>query len=183
MSDAGAAQQPADIAATDGDDVAVTVLPHESFESFYARELRPVVRLGLALTGSALVAEDLAQDAFFDAYRRWSTIATYDNPGAWVRRAVANRAVSFHRRATTELAAALRLRRRERDDPGPTSGNEQLWVEVRTLPRRQAQVVVLHYVEQLTTAEIARVLGISQPAVKTHLQRGRASLAERMETT
>lgn len=160
----------------------IPVNPHERFESFYARELRPVARLAFVLTGSTLVAEDLAQDAFFDAYRRWPTIGAYDDPGAWVRRAVANRAVSVRRRRATELAAVLRLLSRQRDHLDATGPADPIWAEVRRLPRRQAQVIALHYVDRLSTGEIATLLGISQPAVKTHLQRGRATLATRLAT-
>jgi RNA polymerase sigma-70 factor (ECF subfamily) len=157
------------------------IAPRESFTVFYARELRPVVGLAFVLSGSALAAEDLAQDAFFDAYRKWSTVGEYDNPGAWVRRAVANRAVSLRRRTATELGSVLRLRRADVEIPGPSPDNEQLWAAVRRLPRRQAQVVVLHHLEQYTTTEIAETLGISQPSVKTHLQRARATLSKGLE--
>ena len=140
-----------------------------------------MVGLAFVLSGSLTAAEDLAQDAFFDAYRRWSTIGGYDNPGAWVRRAVANRAISLRRRAATELRSVLAQRRDAHVVVGPTPADEQLWAAVRRLPRRQAQVVVLHHLEQFTTTEIAEILGISQPSVKTHLQRARATLSERLE--
>lgn len=153
----------------------------EPFEAFYRRDLRPVVGLAYVLTGRRSVAEDLAQEAFIAAYRRWGVVGGYDDPGAWVRRVVANRAASLHRRARVEAANAL-VRRRLDDyfDELPVD-HEHLWVEVRRLPRRQAQVVALHYVERRSTADIAALLGLSEPTVKTHLQRARATLATRLE--
>ena len=40
----------------------------ESFENFYERELRSVVGLAYALSGSRVAAEDLAQEAFLAAH-------------------------------------------------------------------------------------------------------------------
>jgi RNA polymerase sigma-70 factor (ECF subfamily) len=98
-----------------------------------------------------------------------------------VRRVVANRAVSLRRRARVEADALVRRRRVDRYDDEPSVEHEHLWAEVRRLPKRQAQVIALHYVERLTTAGIAALLGLSEPTVKTHLQRARATLATRLE--
>ena len=62
----------------------------ESFDVFYAREFDRVVTVTLALAGSRSTAEDLAQEAFLAAYRRWDQISRYDKPEMWVRRAATN---------------------------------------------------------------------------------------------
>ena len=67
----------------------------EPFEHFYRAEYRAVVGLAYALSGSRLAAEDIAQDAFIAAHRAWDRVGTYDQPGAWVRRVVANLSVSL----------------------------------------------------------------------------------------
>lgn len=46
----------------------------ESFDSFYQRELTPVVGLAYVLSGSRAAAEDLAQEGFFAAYRRGTAL-------------------------------------------------------------------------------------------------------------
>jgi RNA polymerase sigma-70 factor (ECF subfamily) len=51
------------------------------------------------------------------------------------------------------------------------------WDTVRSLPRRQAQVVALHYLEDRPVAEIAEILGIAAGTVKKHLFDGRHALA------
>jgi RNA polymerase sigma factor (sigma-70 family) len=56
-----------------------------------------------------------------------------------------------------------------------------VWDEVGRLPRRQAQAIVLHYVEQLSVEEIGEVMGCSPGAVKSHLHRARARLNERLQ--
>ena len=49
---------------------------------------------------------------------------------------------------------------------------------MKRLPRRQREAVVLRYVDDMEGAEIAEVMGVSESAVRTHLQRGREALAE-----
>jgi RNA polymerase sigma factor (sigma-70 family) len=55
--------------------------------------------------------------------------------------------------------------------------SDQVWEAVRRLPRRQARVVALTYLDGLSRREVAEVLDCSDETVKTHLERGRARLA------
>jgi DNA-directed RNA polymerase specialized sigma24 family protein len=80
-----------------------------SFEDFYVREYPAVVGLAYALSGSRWGAEDLAQEAFLAAHRQWDRIGSYDQPGAWVRRVVANLSVSSFRRRAAEAKALARF--------------------------------------------------------------------------
>jgi len=154
--------------------------PPAGFEELYRRDWRPVVALGWSLTGSRAVAEELAQDAFLDAYRRWPVVGSMDQPGAWVRRAVANRAVSHRRRLRTADAGAGHLAaeaRRRQDSAAPEAFDEEFWAAVRALPERQAQCVALHYLEDRAIDDIATVLACRPATVRVHLHRGRQALA------
>ena len=153
----------------------------ESFEGFFRREYRPVLGLAIVLTGSSSIAEDLAQDAFLAALRQWDRVAGMKNPEAWVRQVVAIRSVSRFRRMAAETRAVFRLGRSH--DDGQELDVEaclDVWVEVRRLPRRQAQVIALTYANGLSRKEVAEVLGCSQETVKTHLDRGRRALSRRL---
>ena len=57
-----------------------------SFESFYRQEFASMVALARAVCTDPSLAEDIAQEALARAHERWSTISTYDKPGAWLRR-------------------------------------------------------------------------------------------------
>lgn len=149
-----------------------------SFAAFYEEEYRAVVGLAFVLTGSRSAAEELAQDAFTVAYRRWSEIGTYDRPEAWVRRVLVNRSRSWGRRKGAELRALARIKnRRDRIEELPDPDHE-FWDAVRALPRRQSQAIALHYLEDRPVDEIATILDCSSGTVKTHLHRGRQALAE-----
>ena len=54
---------------------------------------------------------------------------------------------------------------------------DALWRAVRRLPRRQAQVVALHYLEALAVLEVAAVLQCAEATVRVHLHRARTALA------
>jgi RNA polymerase sigma-70 factor (ECF subfamily) len=154
----------------------------ESFESFYRREMPRLVLLARALSGSAW-ADDVAQDAMVSAYDRWETVSRYTSPGAWVRQVCANRSLSVLRRRAAEGRALLRLGARRTEAVVLSESAEEFWTEVRRLPRRQAQSVALHYVYDLTVADIAETLGCSTGTVKVHLSRARATLAARLGET
>lgn len=152
-----------------------------TFEDLFRREYASVVALALALSGSRWVAEELAQEAFIAAHRHWERIAGYDQPGAWVRRVVTNLATSSIRRRIVEAKALVHLGNRERDRATErASGDVEFWDAVRSLPRRQSQVVALHYVEDLSVSDIADVLEMAPGTVKKHLHDGRKSLARRL---
>jgi RNA polymerase sigma factor (sigma-70 family) len=163
----------------DGIVVAAAVQP--DFTTFYRNEFRAVVGLAYVLCGSRPAAEELAQDAFLATYRHWDRVAGYDNPGAWVRRVVANRAVSRGRRLQAETKALTRLAgRRAPTLAGLPDDAELFWTAVRALPRRQAQVVALFYAEDRSIDDIATVLAVDPGTVKTHLHLARKALAERL---
>ena len=152
----------------------------ETFEAFYRREMPALVAFAAALSGSAC-AEDIAQETMLAAYRRWEAVSGLDAPAAWVRRVCANRCVSALRRRSVEARSVLRLGSRRGEPPAIVEDHEQFWSEVRQLPRRQAQVIGLYYIYDLSVLEIAATLGCAQGTVKSHLSRARAALAGRFD--
>jgi RNA polymerase sigma-70 factor (ECF subfamily) len=152
----------------------------EAFEAFYLREYSAVVRLAYALSGSRLVAEDIAQEAFLRAFDHWERI---QHPSAWVRKVAVRRAGRTVRRRLLEARALARLVAGR----GPAVAelpeqDAEVWRAVRALPRRQAQVVALRYVADASVAEIARTLDLAEGTVKAQLHRARQSLAVRLGT-
>lgn len=152
-----------------------------TFEVFYRAEYAAVVRLAYVLTGRRDLAEELAQESFLAAHRRWDTVSSYDDQAGWVRRVVTNRCVSLARRRGTEARLLARLGRERSSHPSADARSEELWVLVRALPRRQAQVLALAFLEDRSVRDISRVLGCGEESVRTHLRRGRATLAGRIE--
>lgn len=151
------------------------------FEDLYEREYRAVVGLVYALSGSRWAAEDIAQEALLRAHKHWATVGSSPRPEAWVRKVAVNLAISRFRRLRSEARALARWAgSRSVSFPPLEPASDDFWALVRALPRRQAQVVALHYVEDLSVQRIAEMLGVAESTVKTSLQRGRATLARRI---
>ncbi len=152
-----------------------------AFEVFYACQYRAMLALGYQLTGNDSEAEDLAQEAFLRAHQRWSSVAAYDRPGAWVRRVVVNLATSRSRRIKSSAQTLLRLHgQRASTVEALSASTVEFWSAVRTLPRRQAQVVALYYEADRPVSEVAEILGCAEGTVRAHLHAARRTLANRL---
>lgn len=153
------------------------------FDGFFRAHYAPVVRLAYSLSGSRPVAEELAQEAFVAAHARWDNLHGFDRPDLWVRRVVINRSISYRRREATERRALAHLREREPDVAAvtdPDLADQELWAAMRELSPRQAEALALFYVEDQPLSEVAKILGLGEETVKTHLKRGRAALAVKL---
>jgi RNA polymerase sigma-70 factor, ECF subfamily len=159
----------------------VPALITADFESFYVQTGRRMLTLAYSLTGSWGDAEDLVQEAYAAAHRRWNVVGGYDDPAAWVRRVIANRAVSRWRRLGREINVRERLAARSRHTSSETEPvDAAFWAAVRSLPRQQAAAVALYYVEDLSVDAVAGLLGCAAGTVKTQLFRARRTLGERL---
>ena len=152
----------------------------EPFRAFYEREYRGLVALAASLIGDRAMAEDIAQDALFVACRRWDHVAALESPLGWVRKVVANKSVSLIRRRLAELRALTRVGSLADGRPASPDSDEDFWALVRSLPRRQAQVVALHYVSDMSVLEIAATLGCKEGSVKASLFKARKQLLKRL---
>lgn len=152
--------------------------PVVDFDELYRHEYRPLVALAYGLSGSRTAAEEIVQDTFLAAHRRWPHISTYDRPGLWLRRVVMNRSVSTVRRRLAEARALTRVGTwANRPDALPEQ-HDELWRAIRRLPDQQAKALLLRYVDDRTVADTAAILGCSEGTVRTHLHRARRALAD-----
>ena len=152
-------------------------------ELVYRREYGRLVRLAFSVVGRRSEAEELVQDSFVTAQRNWERVGEYENPGAWLRHVLVNRCISHQRKAGTE-AKTVALVASDREPLGiPASEpDEALWKAVRELPRMQAAVVGLLFVDDRSPAQAAAILGCAQDTVRTHLRRAKATLAKKLGT-
>lgn len=123
----------------EGDSRQVDLTTAGSFDTFYLREMRGLVALVLALSGSGSTAQDVAQDAMLATYRDWDRIATLDDPASWVRRIAANPATSALRRRSAELRALTRLGGRRQLIAEMEPRDDAFWGAVRGLSRRHGR--------------------------------------------
>ncbi len=140
--------------------------------------LRPQLhRYCARMVGSTVDAEDIVQDACLKAVAAWEG-ADLANPDGWLFRIVHNTALDFLRRRrrlpmaedpevldTSAVAPT--------PDPGAATASIRIFLR---LPPLQRSAVVMKDVIGHSLEEIAEINGISPPAAKSALQRGRASL-------
>jgi RNA polymerase sigma-70 factor (sigma-E family) len=151
----------------------------EDFGQFMASRWPGLVRLAYGLTGDRWLAEDIAQGTLASAYAAWWRVRRADDPDAYVRRILVNMSNSrFRRRRVTEnLHALAELPDTGTPDPSDLLGDRVAVVTaLRQLPPRQRAIVVLRYLEDLSDAQVAAVLGCSAGTVRSQASRALAKL-------
>lgn len=136
----------------------------ESFERWARVAQRRLLRAAYLLTGDLAHAEDLVQEALIKAAMRWHELAD-QHPDAWARRVIYRDHVSWWRRHGREHRVAD-VPDFHRPVPGPGEAAAMLRDALAVLTTRQRAVVLLRYVDDLTAAETADVLGVTVGTVK-----------------
>jgi RNA polymerase sigma-70 factor, ECF subfamily len=148
----------------------------DDFESTFRAHYGRLVRALTVVAGSQEAASDAVQEAFVKAHLRWRKVSQYDDPVAWIRRVAINKLKDEHRRAGRKQRAVERMSVNYQEAGGGEPTFDELGSVLAELPRQQRLCVALFYIEQLSVAEIATALDISDGAVKFHLHRGRERL-------
>lgn len=154
-------------------------------EELYHHRRLALVRLAVLLVDDLPTAEDVVQDAFTALLRRHGhRLASLDDPEAYLRTSVVNAARSVLRRRRTVRAHTPAP---EQHAPAPEEDvllhedHREVLAALRTLTRRQREVLVLRYWSHLSEAEIAATLGLSRGAVKSTASRALDALGRRLE--
>lgn len=152
-------------------------------ESLFRAHYRSLVQsLALISSGDKEAAADAVGDAFLELEQNWDRVATYEDPAAWVRRVALNR-LSNQRRSLGRRARALLRLQSQRDETPKTARATDLALrnELGRLPVKQRTAVVLFYFADLSVAEVAETMGITDGSVNQHLHRARQALRGRLE--
>lgn len=138
-----------------------------------------LVRLGYALTGDRVLAEDIAQTALSRAYASWSKVRRADNPDAYVRTIVVNLCRDLRRRSRIAEVLTDAVPESPSAWEGPdrrATGEPELLAALMRLPARQRKALVCRYWMDMRDADIASVLGCTQGTVRSHISRAITAL-------
>ena len=126
-------------------------------------------RTAYLMLGDAAEAEDLVQTALAKTYANWRRVRSVEAAPGYARTTLVNTAASWFRKKGWRNE-----RPTEFLPETPRSGHESDLSERRTvidalgtLPPRQRAVVVLRYYEDLSVAQVAHALGITEGTVKS----------------
>jgi RNA polymerase sigma-70 factor (ECF subfamily) len=141
-------------------------------------------RFALGLERDPHLAADLVQDTFVRAIERGSQYRGDGELLSWLRQVLHNLAMDRARRSRREIVVDEIDRQWQADDytidPAVVADRlddrEALEDALVRLPFDHRSVVVLHDIEQWRVREIAELQGISLPAAKQRLRRGRMML-------
>ncbi len=156
-----------------------------AFAELYQRHYAAVAAHIWRRTGDHHATEDLVAGVFHTALRR---IRRYRSRGVpyrfYLLRIATNDVNKWMRSARRRDAALARLAECERPDDASVSASdasvEHLRQALGALAPRFQSVLALHYVDGLSVAETATVLGCREGTVKSRLSRARAALLRRM---
>jgi RNA polymerase sigma factor (sigma-70 family) len=154
-----------------------------AFESFFRNHYRPVVRLAQSVVGDSQGAQDVAQEVFLAAYRRFP--GDYGQAAGWVRVAAVHTALNAlrgeRRRDKRQLQVQLVSSLPSAED---TVIERERRADVRRflsrLPRRSAAILVMRH-GGMSYVEIADALGVKVGQVGTLLRRAESALRKEMD--
>lgn len=160
--------------------------PDEEFAALYPSLFQRAMRLAHRMTRDTAQAEDVAAEALARAYSRWNVVRRMEQPDAWVMRVTVNlvidnsRKVKLVRQWLPTLGAERPVAHGFDDE---LAVRQALVAALATLPKRQREAIALRYLAELDEEDISRSLQISPSSVRTHVQRGLATLRDRLGPT
>ncbi len=145
----------------------------------YDRYADMLYRLALSYLRCDEDARDAVQDVFIKLVEHTPGFRDEEHQRAWLVRATINRSCDLMRRR--KVRAALPLEE-ARYFPAHASEEAQEVLDcLSRVPEKYRAAITLHDLEGFSVEETARMLRISQSAVKMRLQRGRSSLKQQLE--
>jgi RNA polymerase sigma-70 factor (ECF subfamily) len=170
------------------------VIPHTAsetreadFAALMAATQRRVFQIAVSILGNPADSEEVAQEAYLRAYRKFGRLRDPNKFRAWVSRITyrlaLNRQRSRHRRLARDTAWYGVFSRQVVDGVRDVVNQDyldRLRKEIDSLPEKLRSVVLLCAVEGMDASEVAAVLDIPAGTVRSRLHSARKRLLERM---
>lgn len=153
----------------------------------------PLIGLVMSWGAPAADAFEIAQDSLADGYlsrsncRGDTTLPTVF--GRWLRGVARNKYLNWTRsRSRRECRVTLVAPEVLAETVGDAGKQkeidprlEHLRSEIERLPRKQREVVLMHYLEETSVADVAALLSVTAKAVEGRLYQARRRLRERLD--
>lgn len=161
----------------------------EAFGTLYEQYVGRIFNYIYYRTGNVYDAEDLTERVFLRALRH---IRHYDHRGlpfsAWLYRIAHNLVANWHRDNSRRQVVSiddLILTGSKREDPVAAAEEKErqsiLLRAIRKLPPERQELLILKFTEQMSNAEIARVMGRTEGAIKSLYHRTLVALREELQ--
>ena len=152
-----------------------------SLEQLLATHRERMTRLAYRLFGWSGEVEDVVQEVFLSALNGLGSFRGEADVATWLMTITVNKCRTWQRKRWLR-ARWFGLQRERPEDPAADRRSIDIETAARVreavqaLPAGYREVVVLRYLEELPTAQVARMLGISANTVDVRLHRARARL-------
>jgi RNA polymerase sigma factor (sigma-70 family) len=160
----------------------------ETIEMLMNEYGRSVVRLAFTFMKQKQQAEDIAQEVFIRCYEKLDTFRNDSSYKTWIYRITVNlckdrlRSWSFRNIIFTDFFSKESvLNNTPESELLNVEEKEELSLKVLSLPIKYREVVIFYYYEELSYNEIAELLDISIPSIKSRLHRARLLLKKKLE--
>ncbi|MEL3974040.1 RNA polymerase sigma factor [Rossellomorea oryzaecorticis] len=159
-----------------------------SFEDVYLQFHRLIYHIAYKLTKDACLSEDIVQETFLKAYRKWDTLIDFRKIQSWLS-SIANRTAIDFIRKESKRKEDLVDDQETYDSPFIVSSTrmveseidfhfleEEIEEGIGMLPAPQQEVLRLKAIQGLSDKEIAQKLNLNPATVKTRYHRARKQL-------
>lgn len=139
------------------------------------------------IVGEKTAAEDIAQEAFFQAYRGLASFRRESSFATWLTRIAINKALDYRRQRRDQPVPNAVLVGQASESPGPQLellAKEDAWrlrQSIRALPSIYRRAVEQYYFLERSYQEIAEAEGISKKTVESRLYRAKTMLRRNLE--
>ncbi|HEY3869054.1 MAG TPA: sigma-70 family RNA polymerase sigma factor [Actinocrinis sp.] len=156
-----------------------------SFEAFHRDHQDIWVRYAHACTGSREAAEQIADTVASDLEAEWRHGCPREQAAgiSWrMLKAAVKRWIDTHRTrpAFVETAAFEYVLKRTRDRFASLEDSIGLYSAIHRLPKRQFEIIVLHYALGYPFSRITRLLGVSENTARSNLRHAKAHLEKEL---
>lgn len=161
-----------------------------AFERLYERHNRRVYSLCLRMTQNVAEAEDLAQEAFIQLFRKIGSFRGDSAFTTWLHRLTVNQVLMHFRKRSVKLERTTEdgetpvqvVRGTENPNAMPVLDRIALDRALAQLPPGYRTVFVLHDIEGHEHEEIARMLGVAVGTSKSQLHKARLKLRKLLKS-
>jgi len=142
-----------------------------------------VWNLAFLLTKRHHLADDIAQDVFIKAFESIHLFRGASSIKTWLLTITRNTSINYMRTAfmrkvtLTDWITAKGVNASAEKEAMEQTVTEEIWRMVLELPLKMREVLILHGKYELSTKEIAHVLGVSEGTVKSRLARARSKMS------
>jgi len=154
-----------------------------AFEHIVLRYSPALAEFAAARTHTIQDAEDIVQETFLRAFLHLKDFNCRLALKPWLFTIAYRLIITGYRKKTPHLADDQTLESCDGRSPRHDTAMDWVWESAVQMGREFHTVLWLHYKEQMTTAEIARVMNKNQLTVRVLLHRARRRLAKRLTET